>query len=482
MSPDDDAAPIIHADEIDANGSAFDRDPLIPPGDGVTGEVLGDATEDHPVEKEHGLTVGRTAFFLVGEVAGVGILAMPKALHDTGGWSGLLVVIFCGLCSGYTGTVLGRCWTMLQDHYPEYRGGCRYPYQAIGIHAGGRAGRIAVSICMNITLFGAGTVFLLLAAENMKTLFCNLGGIAISQCYWILIVAAVLCPILWLGTPKDFWPLAMGAALATAIAVVLIIIQAGLDFTPGVKYGTSSFSVFFLAFGTMAFAFGGHPTFPTIQDDMKDGKKFGRAAFFAYAMILILYLPMITVGFAVYGEGLKSNILKSITPGGLQYASLILVTMHLLFASNIVWNAVFQETEEILKVPKTFGWKRAATRTVLLLISVFIAETIPTFGVLLDLLGASTIGMLSFVFPGLFYIILNRKFKAEAEILGPASNYPASSFDIPLWEKTLIIEIMLVGLFAAGTGTYAGITEMIQPDSFSRPCFLPGAANNTCAN
>lgn len=115
----------------------------------------------------------------------------------------------------------------------------------------------------------------LLASDNIQTLVCNLGGRPLSQCYWILIVAAVLCPVLWLGTPKDFWvsaiflaldfipdfflfqPLAIAAAGATAIAVVLIIVQAGLDYKPGVQYGTSTFSQFFLAAGTMAFAFGG---------------------------------------------------------------------------------------------------------------------------------------------------------------------------------------------------------------------------------
>jgi hypothetical protein len=99
--------------------------------------------------------------------------------------------------------------------------------------------------------------------------------------------------------------------------------------------------------------------------------------------------------------------------------------------------------------------------------------------VLLDLLGASTISFLSFVFPGLFYIILNRQFKAEALESGELSSLPAGTFDIPLWEKTLIIEILLVGLFAAGSGTYAGIVELVAPNAFSKPCYLSSPIN-TC--
>jgi vesicular inhibitory amino acid transporter len=48
----------------------------------------------------------------------------------------------------------------------------------------------------------------------------------------------------------------------------------GLQFTARESRKPHSFSHFFLAYGTIVFAFGGASTFPTIQNDMEDRKKF----------------------------------------------------------------------------------------------------------------------------------------------------------------------------------------------------------------
>ena len=46
---------------------------------------------------------------------------------------------------------------------------------------------------------------MLLASENVQSLLYQNAGVDISFCYWLLVVAAVLVPLSWLGTPKDFW-------------------------------------------------------------------------------------------------------------------------------------------------------------------------------------------------------------------------------------------------------------------------------------
>ena len=62
---------------------------------------------------------------------------------------------------------------------------------------------IMVSGCIQFTLFGAGTVYLLLSSqiiqELLEYIIPNVGF-----CIWFLIIAALLCPAMWLGTPKDF--------------------------------------------------------------------------------------------------------------------------------------------------------------------------------------------------------------------------------------------------------------------------------------
>ena len=46
---------------------------------------------------------------------------------------------------------------------------------------------------------------------------------------WLLICATVLLPFTWLGTPKEFWGIAIGASVATALACLLICVCIGID-------------------------------------------------------------------------------------------------------------------------------------------------------------------------------------------------------------------------------------------------------------
>ena len=64
--------------------------------------------------------------------------------------------------------------------------------------------RLLVSGCIQFTLFGAGIVYLLLASQLIRELLRHLAP-GIGLCHWFIIIAVVLCPAMWLGSPKDFW-------------------------------------------------------------------------------------------------------------------------------------------------------------------------------------------------------------------------------------------------------------------------------------
>ena len=92
---------------------------------------------------------------------------------------------------------------------------------------------------MDIFCPGVCVVFLLLAAGNMSSLV-NLpvhGGIGKTGelRIWLVICFAVLLPCSWLGTPKEFWGIAVGASLATAVACLMICVCIGMDFPADLK-------------------------------------------------------------------------------------------------------------------------------------------------------------------------------------------------------------------------------------------------------
>ena len=53
-----------------------------------------------------------------------------------------------------------------------------------------------------------------------------------------------------------------------------------------------------------------------------------------------------------------------------------------------------------------FTWKRVVFRSLVVVGLLFICETMPNFSTILDLVGGSTITLLSFVFPPFFYMRL----------------------------------------------------------------------------
>lgn len=110
---------------------------------------------------------------------------------------------------------------MIEERYPEHRERSRKPYAVIAHRAIGKWGRYfklrarkpnsaililfsfsyMVSACIQFTLFGVGTVYLVLASQIIQKLFENFNW---SYCIWLLLIASLLTPCMWFGTPKDF--------------------------------------------------------------------------------------------------------------------------------------------------------------------------------------------------------------------------------------------------------------------------------------
>lgn len=428
---------------------------------GSTGDEVSLAERGQRKEDSKGMSLWLAAVFIVGEMAGSGVLALPRSFADSG-WSGIALLFVCCFNALYCGICLGRCWMILEERWAEYKEKVRYPYPAIASRAVAPWMRYVVSFCVDFTLFGVATVFLLLSSQMIGDLAAKFG---ITFCYWILILAAFLCPLMWLGTPDDFWPAAVVALITTVTACILLFASVIRDRTEvtNVEYKKPSISSFFLAFGTILFSFGGASTFPTFQNDMKDRSQFPKAAIIGFSVLLILYLPVSTVGYKVYGSGVEQNIIKSLTEAQstLRIVIEVLLAIHLFFAFLIAINPTAQEIEEFFKVPKKFCWQRCAVRSGIMLLVIFVAMSIPNFGKVLDLVGGSTVTLMTFVFPPVFYMRLCAQQKPE---------WPVRT--IPLHEKVYLYEILLLGIVGGVISTYSAISNIAKDSAFTPPCYV----------
>ncbi|KAG5880868.1 hypothetical protein JTB14_017794 [Gonioctena quinquepunctata] len=411
-----------------------------------------------------GLGLLAATLFIAGEMAGSGVLALPQALVNTGPIGIALLLVFC-VNAAYGGIRLGNCWEIVEQRYPEHRIPTRNPYAIIGMKSNGKFGRCLVSICMRITLFGTGTVYLLLSSQIIQELTLEaFPTIKISGCSYFLIIALVVTPFIWLSSPKDFRFVGLGAILTSVFACILFLIQILRDAEtvntePRRDHG---FQDFFISFGTILFAFGGASTFPTIQNDMTNKKDFSMGVIIAFVVIMLLYFPISLGGYLVYGQDIKTNIAMSLSKNWLVDIGNILMATHLIFAFLIIMNPVFQDIEESLRMPTNCSFKRCFLRSMVMVLVIFIGETVPQFGRILSLVGGSTITLLTFVFPPFFYMKLCDMRSSE---------WPTRT--IPLYERVYIWELIFIGLCGGVASTFSAVIAIFETNSLTRPCYLP---------
>lgn len=171
----------------------------------------------------NGLTLLTAAVFIVGEMSGTGVLSLPKALLQSG-WSGLAVILISCVLSAYCGIRLSSCWMIILNKNESMRQGIRDPYPTIAYEAAGKIGRYLVLVVSYLQLFGVAVIFILIAGHNFRSVLETLIP-SLHFCDWTIILIVLMSPIAMLGTPKDFWPIAVGAMIFTAVACLLIFIK-----------------------------------------------------------------------------------------------------------------------------------------------------------------------------------------------------------------------------------------------------------------
>jgi len=433
-------------------------------------------SQGSPSHNAHGYGIVVTALFIIGEMVGGGIISMPNAMYRQG-WAGIAILVILATLSGFTGVQLGKVWMMLQERWPEvYLKHTQKPYPEMGYRAGGVWVRRLVSLCMNLSLFGTATVFLIIISQNVNRLLHNWTGTNVSFCLFILIVGFILLPATYLGSPKDFWQVSFLAAGSTTIAVIIMLVGMSLTYkdTKGkVDYPAPTFVNLVLGYGTIIFAYSGQSAFPTIQHDMKRPDQFSKAIVGSYAVMFFYYIPICVFGYIVFGSKLGAkgveNVLQVLPEGWCQDTVTVLITLHVCFGFIIFINPINQEVESLFKIPSSFTWKRLVARTCVVAFVIFLAESIPAMSLLMDLIGGTALAALTFIFPGWFNLKLRWR-----------TTTCVSKADTPIqkWEYPVTALIMLVGVLGCVASVYAFISTIADGDAlFKKPCYVNGGVS-----
>jgi len=229
----------------------------------------------------------------------------------------------------------------------------------------------------------------------------------------------------------------------------------------------------FVGLGTIVFAWGGHSTFPTIQHDMKRPKDFNKSILLAFSVATLFYLIVIVVGTITYGNSIRDSIINNLQTPWINQAVNILISVHCILSTLIMINPLNLEAEEFFGIPQNFGIQRILVRGGIMVAIAFVSETLPNFGPVINLIGASTFTLTCIIFPNLFYLYLKAR---ENKVLETRRDDGPVSFKEMLRRNTKLAVVFCGLVVVAGVvcGTIATVTAAreIASTHFELPCYL----------
>ncbi|XP_023290535.1 amino acid transporter AVT1C [Orussus abietinus] len=365
---------------------------------------------------------GLTVFFAtlcIIDIFGVfPVIALPRAIVQCGlfvylfyvlGLLGIpLVFIVFGL-QMYTAALLGKSWIIATALDPHIFRKNRYPLAAVTELTLGSWARTCVTILLDFTVFGGGIPNLLVASQNLQLFGQEVSGkkFDLSFCYWLLVVGVLLCPFMWLGSPRDMKWLALCSSLIVGFTAILIwwsIASLPDSSKPIIPVPNSpTWDKFISGYGMLAFQFDVHPTLMTIQVDMRNPGSIDKAVVLAFLVSGSLFGVTSALAIWKFGGGMTANVLQLAPDGVGIRAAVLLAALQLCLSSAVGHSALFQHLEDRLDVQRSFGWKRCVIRCMVVFLGVVLGESVPRFDIVMALIGGSLIGPLVFVLPPLMY-------------------------------------------------------------------------------
>lgn len=289
-------------------------------------------------------TFWQSWFNTVNALIGVGILALPLAISYAGIILGVLLFIFCGLVTNYTGKVLAH----IMSAEPSLR-----TYADIGNFAFGLKARFVVTLFFTVELWAVSTALIILFGDSAKALVTSsvgehgAHGILETMANWppavykafgtLIVLPTMFLPLKFLSpisvvgiisivseyssfTVLSFSQPKKGLTLQPFTALFLVVLSDGLvkKHGPGSLWEPAHFnwgpqwSRLPLSFGLVMSGFSTHPIVPSIFKDMKNPADFRKMLNWAYLAAACIYLSMGLVGYIMFGNAVTDEITRDL--------------------------------------------------------------------------------------------------------------------------------------------------------------------------
>lgn len=344
-----------------------------------------------------------TSLSVAVQIMGLGVLQLAYMLRQ-GGWLCLVLMLVCAVGANYTGKLLVRCC------YDEAGHRVHSSYREIGFAAFGGAGRACARTFENMTLFGVSALFLILAGKFLEELI----GLFETRVWIAFAAAAVSIPVAAFRSISELNFISfigVATVVSVVVAVVVEALMAGFgDPDRHVRTDVVVPAGLFPAFSAMALAFGCHAGLPTVEKSMRECRRFPLSFDLAFLLVLMAYLPVAVIGYAIYGDQVYSPILCSLPrTNWVQYVSKAFVAIHVILTYPVLMTLFVGELEAGLGLePGVSAYlpKRTCLRLACVAATLGVAVFVPYFSDMMSLIGAICVVMTTFIMPAVFFIKL----------------------------------------------------------------------------
>ncbi|GAA5974462.1 hypothetical protein JCM11641_003230 [Rhodosporidiobolus odoratus] len=263
-------------------------------------EVWKQKIEEHRGESSWGQTLFNTINVLIG----VGLLADPLALADSGWLFGMMLLLFCSFVTYYTAILLARLMAL----HPSSK-----TYADVLIRAYGPNFRSVIYFLFVVELSTFSVATVELFADSLASLYPAVGALAFK-----VIAFAVLLPTTFLPLRVLSLTSLLGIFSSFILLVVLISDGALKPEAPGSLREVMPTSLaprwerFPLSFGLFMSGFSGHAVVPSLYRDMKNPRHFPSMAAVAFSVAFVVTLIFGSLGYLMFGNDVSAEITRDL--------------------------------------------------------------------------------------------------------------------------------------------------------------------------
>ncbi|KAL7595524.1 hypothetical protein Lser_V15G29446 [Lactuca serriola] len=342
---------------------------------------------------------------MIGMLIGLGQLSTSYALEN-GGWISSFLLLALGIACAYTSHLLGKC---LENNKKARN------YTDIGHHAFGSRGRAIAATFIYLEIFMALVSYTISLHDNLKMVFFGTNvqfswvhHLSTSQVLTVFAVLVAL-PSLWL---RD---LASISFLSTSGIIMSLMIFVTVACTAVFGGVTANHTIPALRLrniphisGLYVFSYGGHIVFPDIHRAMKDPSKFTKVSIVSFTFVTSLYASLAFMGAKLFGPEVNPQITLSM-PRGLVFTKIALwatvLTPMTKYALEFAPIAIELEHRFLYSMKsRTKTIIRGTIGSILLLLILVLALSVPYFQYVLGLTGSLVSVAIVLIFPSVFYI------------------------------------------------------------------------------